>query len=172
MYETQSSEEFSEEEIVNTKIISKHQIAFQCMVIIPIGFQINKSSPPKIIYDLSRLSMTKETAKKQAVLEGFGKIEVNLNALKIKGCLSYIINIPIEPINSDNIYSIDKRDTSIYLSCQENSYVDHVLKYSVDQLPYYIVDDDHIQVRDLYIKLIKENPQTAEVSGVFYLNYD
>ncbi|PHC35172.1 hypothetical protein COF09_31470 [Bacillus toyonensis] len=172
MYETQSSEDFSGEEVVSTKFISKHQIAFQCMMLIPIGFQINKSLPPKIIYDVSRLSMTKEIAKKQADLEDFGKIEVDLNALIIKGCLSYIINIPIEPINSENIYSIDKRDTSIYLSFQETCYVDHVLKYSVDQLPYYIVDDDHIQVRDLYIKLIKENPQTAEVSGVFYLNYD
>ncbi|HDR6409503.1 TPA: hypothetical protein ACR3Z0_006389 [Bacillus thuringiensis] len=51
-------------------------------------------------------------------------------------------------------------------------HIDHILKYSVHQLPYYVIDGDHIQVRDLQIKLMKENPQSAQISGLFCFVYE
>ncbi|QDX90971.1 hypothetical protein EEL30_00370 (plasmid) [Brevibacillus laterosporus] len=151
--------------------IKKHQVPFQCMVSIPTGFQIQKPNTAKLVYDVSRLSMAKESCKRLIDVDDCGEVEIDLHVLKIKGCLSYMVNVSLEPIIVENLYTNSGRDTSISVSCQETVYVDHVLKYSVDQLPYYVIDGQHIQVRDLHIRLMEENPQTAHISGFFYFDY-
>ncbi|QFQ28979.1 hypothetical protein DDE73_30865 (plasmid) [Bacillus thuringiensis] len=168
-----TSQDHSEEEVsYQGRGKAKHQVPFQCMVSIPKGFQIQKPNTLKLVYDVSRLSMTKEICKRWIDVEDCGKIEIDLHALKIKGCISFMINFSIEPINFENVCTTSGRDTSICLSCQETVYVDHVLKYSVDQLPYYVIDGQHIQVHDLYIQLMEANPHTAHISGTFSFHYE
>ncbi|PNK22470.1 hypothetical protein CBR59_30195 [Bacillus thuringiensis] len=172
MSEMHTSQDQSAVEISSGKAKQKHQVPFQCMVTIPTGFQIEKPNTPKLVYDLSRLSMTKEMCKRLIDIDDCGQVEIDLHVLKIKGCISFMVNFSVEPLKVENVYTTSGRDTSISLSCQETIYVDHILKYSVDQLPYYVIDGHHIQVRDLHIKLMKENPQTAHISGVFYFDYE
>ncbi|EXY05068.1 hypothetical protein P4I81_05415 [Bacillus cereus] len=150
----------------------KHQLPFQCIVSLPSGFQIEKPNDLKLVYDVSHLSMTKDTCKKRIEIDECGQVEIDLQVLKIKGVLSFIGNFSIEPILCENMYTTVNRDPSICLSFQDTVYVDHILKYSVLQLPYYVIDGEHIQVRDLQIKLMKENPQSAQISGLFCFVYE
>ncbi|WP_324656835.1 hypothetical protein [Bacillus cereus] len=162
----------SDTEGSKSKSEKKHQVPFQCMVSIPTGFQLQNSSTPKIVYDISHLSMTKEMCKRVIDVDDCGQVEIDLHVLKIKGVLSFIVNIPIEPLSMEHVYTTNGRDTSIFLSCQETVYVDQILKYSVNQLPYYVMDGHHIQVQDLHIKFMKENLQTVQILGLFTFLYD
>ncbi|MED1640819.1 hypothetical protein P4V01_28495 [Bacillus thuringiensis] len=171
MEDRYASQDQSDVEVSNRKGKKNHTVPFQCMVSIPTGFQLQKPNTPKLVYDVSHLSMAKEMCKRTIDVEDCGQIEIDLHVLKIKGVLPFIVNVSIEPLSMEHVYTSSGRDTAIFLSCQETVYVDHILKYSVDHVPYYVIDGHHIQVRDVSIKLLEENPQTAQISGVFYFDY-
>ncbi|MEB8903988.1 hypothetical protein P4G79_28445, partial [Bacillus cereus] len=82
----------------------KHQLPFQCIVSLPSGFQIEKPNDLKLVYDVSHLSMTKDTCKKRIEIDECGQVEIDLQVLKIKGVLSFIGNFSIEPILCENMY--------------------------------------------------------------------
>lgn len=149
-----------------------HVLPFSILVNIPKGFHIQKQTDPKLVYDLSYLSMTKEICKKSIEVDHCGCVDVDLHVLKIKGCLSFLLNLCIEPIHKQKICSTDAKDDSIFLCCQDTLYVDHILKYSVGKLPYYVIDEDHIQVRKLEIQVLDDSPQVAKISGIFYFEYE
>nr|WP_172688945.1 hypothetical protein [Bacillus thuringiensis]AOB42259.1 putative 20 kDa protein in cryB1 5'region (ORF1) [Bacillus thuringiensis] len=171
MEEQYASQEQSDREGSHRRVKKKHTIPFQCMVSIPTGFQIQKPNTPKLVYYVSHLSMAKEMCKRVIDVEDCGQVEIDLHVLKIKGVLPFIVNVSIEPLHMEQVYTTSGRDTSLFLSCQETVYVDHILKYSVDHVPYYVIDGHHIQVRDLSIKGMEDNPQMAQIAGVFYFDY-
>ncbi|OUB84396.1 hypothetical protein [Bacillus wiedmannii] len=149
-----------------------HVVPFCIMVNLPKGFHIQKPVNPKLVYDLGYLSMTKEICKKSIEVDNCGYIDVDLHVLKIKGCLSFFLNLCVEPIHRQKMCSTEYQDSSISLCFQDTVYVDHVLKYSVDKLPYYVIDKDHVQVRKLEVQILKDSPQTAKISGEFYFEYE
>ncbi|MDY7965718.1 hypothetical protein [Bacillus thuringiensis] len=149
-----------------------HRLPFSVVLNIPKGFQIQKEIDPKLMYDLNHLSMIKETCKKSIEVDNCGHVDVDLHALKIKGCLSFLLNLYVEPIHESKICTKNTRDGSIALFYQETLYVDHVVKYSVGRLPYYVIDDEHIHIRHLEIKVLDENCEMAKVSGEFYFEYE
>ncbi|MGE7625239.1 hypothetical protein ACQKMD_20140 [Viridibacillus sp. NPDC096237] len=148
-----------------------HRLPFSVIMTIPKGFHMQKQDP-KLVYDVSYLSMTKETCKKSIEVDHCGHVEVDLHALKIKGCVSFFLNLFIEPIHTQHMCTTNSQDASLSLCCQETVYIDHVLKYSVSTLPYYVIDDDHIQVRHLDVQTIDADCQTVKVSGVFLFEYE
>ncbi|MGE6619356.1 hypothetical protein [Bacillus mycoides] len=149
-----------------------HILSFSVIINIPKGFQIQKQINPKLVYDLSYLSMSKEICKKSIEVDNCGYVDVDLHVLKIKGCLSFLLNICIEPIHKQKICSTDHKDDYIYLCSQDTLYVDHILKYSIDTLPYYVIDEDHIQVRKLEIQMLEHAHGIANISGEFYFEYE
>lgn len=149
-----------------------HRLPFSVVLNIPRGFQIKKETEPQLMYDLNHLSMIKETSKKSVEVDNCGYVDVDLNALKIKGCLFFLLNLYIEPIYDSKICTNSTRDDSIALSYQETLHVDHVVKYSVGRLPYYVIDDEHIHIRHLEIQVFDENSQMAKISGEFYFEYE
>ncbi|MEC5308804.1 hypothetical protein [Bacillus thuringiensis] len=148
-----------------------HILPFSILLTIPKGFYIQKHIDPKLVYDLNYLSMSKEICKKSIEVDNCGYIDVDLHVLKIKGCLSFLLNVCIEPIHKQKMCSTDHKNDAIFLCAQDTVYVDHVLKYSVGQLPYYVIDEDHIQVRQLEIQML-DNQGTAKISGEFYFEYE
>ncbi|OUA82763.1 hypothetical protein [Bacillus thuringiensis] len=149
-----------------------HILPFSVIFNLPKGFCIQKQIDPKLIYDVSYLSMSKETCKKSIEVDNCGYVDVDLHVLKIKGCLSFLINVCIEPIPTRKICSTDYKNTSVFLCAQDTLYVDHILKYSVDKLPYYAIDEDHIQVRKLEINMLDQTHGIANISGEFYFEYE
>ncbi|MEK4841306.1 hypothetical protein [Bacillus sp. FSL L8-0152] len=149
-----------------------HRLPFSIVLNIPKGFRIQKETNPKLMYDLSHISMIKETCKKSIEVDHCGYVDVDLHALKIKGCLSFLLNVYIEPIYENEICSKNSRDGSIALSYQETLHVNHVVKYSVGRLPYYVIDDEHVQIRHLEIQIFDKNLQMAKISGEFYFEYE
>ncbi|QPW51632.1 hypothetical protein G9298_28575 (plasmid) [Bacillus thuringiensis] len=149
-----------------------HRLPFSVVLNIPRGFQIQKETNPKLMYDLNHLSMIKETCKKSIEVDNCGYVDVDLHALKIKGCLSFLLNLYIEPIYESKIFAKNSNSGSIALSYQETLHVDHVVKYSVGRLPYYVIDDEHVHIRHLEIQVFDENVQTAKISGEFYFEYE
>ncbi|HDR6319133.1 TPA: hypothetical protein QCU53_006101 [Bacillus thuringiensis] len=149
-----------------------HRVPFSVVLNIPKGFQIQKETNPKFIYDLSHLSMIKETCKKSIEVDNCGYVDIDLHALKIKGCLSLLLNLYIEPICESKIFTKNSKDGSIALSYQETLHVDHVVKYSVGRLPYYVIDDEHVQIHHLEIQVFNENIQIAKIAGEFYFEYE
>lgn len=149
-----------------------HRLPFSIVLNIPNGFQIQKEKNPKVMYDLNHLSMIKETCKKSIDVDNCGYVDVDLHALKIKGCLSFLLNLYIEPIHDGKIYKKNSKDDSIALSYKETLHVDHVVKYSVGKLPYYVIDDEHVQIRHLEIQIFDENCNMVKISGEFYFEYE
>ncbi|MFY0521505.1 hypothetical protein ACOMCU_27365 [Lysinibacillus sp. UGB7] len=166
-----SSEHSSNLNLTN-EIKKNHHLPFSCILTIPKGFQLKKHSDPNFVYDLSCLSMTKEKCQKFIEVEDCGRVEVDLHVLKIKGCLFFILNLFIEPICIEKFYTTQGRETFVSLCYQETLYVDHVLKYSTGELPYYSIDGKHIQIRDLKVELLNESSSTVKVSGFFFFEYD
>lgn len=149
-----------------------HILPFSLILNLPKGFHIHKQINPKLVYDVSYLSMTKEICKKSIEVDNCGYVDVDLHVLKIKGCLSLLFNLCIEPIHTQKMYSTDHKDNSVFLYTQDTIYIDHILKYSVDSLPYYVIDEDHIQVRKLEINMLDHSHRTAKISGEFYFEYE
>ncbi|MGC7930599.1 hypothetical protein ACP3VS_18445 [Lysinibacillus sp. VIII_CA] len=159
---------------VNSFIDPNHKnyrLPFSVFMNIPKGFQLRKQEP-KLVYDVSYLSMTKETCKKSIEVENCGLVEVDLYALKIKGCIPFLLNVFIEPIHTQYIYSSSNKDTSISLCYQETVSIEHVLKYSVSTLPYYAIDGEHIQVRHLEVLPVDTDCTTIKISGIFFFEYE
>lgn len=75
-------------DVLNGITKHKHHIPFQCIVSLPLGFQIEKPNDLKLVYDVSHLSMTKDTCKKRIEIDECGQVEIDLQVLKIKGILS------------------------------------------------------------------------------------
>ncbi|QWI47135.1 hypothetical protein [Bacillus mycoides] len=149
-----------------------HILPFSVILNLPKGFHIQKQIHPKLVYDLSYLSMSKEICKKSIEVDNCGYVDVDLHVLKIKGCLSFLLNICIEPIHKQTMCSTDHKDNSIYLCAQDTLYVDHILKYSIDTLPYYVIDEHHIHVRKLEIEMLESSHGIAKISGEFYFEYE
>ncbi|MFV1457867.1 hypothetical protein, partial [Bacillus mycoides] len=144
---------------------NNHILPFSILLNLPKGFHIQKQIHPKLVYDLSYLSMSKEICKKSIEVDHCGYVDVDLHVLKIKGCLSFFLNLCIEPIQKHKMCSTDHKDNSIYLCAQDTLYVDHILKYSVDTLPYYMIDENHIQIRKLEVEILEPFHNSAKISG-------
>ncbi|QWH75526.1 hypothetical protein EXW59_01390 (plasmid) [Bacillus mycoides] len=149
-----------------------HILPFSVIINLPKGFHIQKQRDPKLVYDLSYLSMSKEICKKSIEVDNCGYVDVDLHVLKIKGCLSFLLNVCIEPIHKQKMCSTDHKDDTIFLCAQDTLYVDHVLKYSVGKLPYYVINEEHVQVRKLEIQMLEGSHHTAKISGEFYFEYE
>lgn len=149
-----------------------HILPFSIIINLPKGYHIQNQMDPKLVYDLNYLSMTKEICKKSIEVDNCGFVDVDLHVLKIKGCLSFLLNVCIEPIHKQKMCSTNHKDDSIYLCAQDTLYVDHVLKYSVGPLPYYVIDENHIQVRKLEINKLDHSHESVKISGEFYFEYE
>ncbi|OUB64837.1 hypothetical protein [Bacillus thuringiensis] len=149
-----------------------HVLPFSVFINLPKGFHIQNQIVPKLVYNLSYLSMSKEICKKSIEVDNCGYVDVDLHVLKIKGCLSFLLNVGIEPIHKQKMCSNNHKDDFIFLCAQDTLYVDHILKYSIDNLPYYVIDEDHIQVRKLEIEMLELSHEIAKISGEFYFEYE
>ncbi|MGE6619162.1 hypothetical protein [Bacillus mycoides] len=149
-----------------------HILPFSVILNLPKGFHIQKQIQPKLVYNLSYLSMSKEICKKSIEVDNCGYVDVDLHVLKIKGCLSFLLNVCMEPIHKQKMCSTDHKNDFIFLCAQDTLYVDHILKYSIDTLPYYVIDEDHIQVRKLEIEMLEHSHRIAKISGEFYFEYE
>ncbi|KAA6448385.1 hypothetical protein ACQCVL_30215 [Bacillus thuringiensis] len=172
--ESQLNSQFANQvsDLQNYNTDKNYIVPFSVLVQIPESFQIRKHTIPKLVYNLRYLSLSKETCKKSIEVDNCGYVDVDLYALKIKGCLSFLLNVPIEPTQLQNIGFSDHKNDFIFLSFQDTLYVDHVLKYSVGNLPYYVIDEEHIQLRHIEIEMLRDSNKTAKISGEFYFEYE
>ncbi|OUB51376.1 hypothetical protein [Bacillus thuringiensis] len=170
-YEAQPSLSYSHQHPLHLND-KNHIVPFSVILNLPKGFHIKKQIHPKLVYDLSYLSMSKEICKKSIEVDNCGYVDVDLHVLKIKGCLSFFLNVCMEPIHRQTICSTDQQDPSLFLCAQDTLYVDHTLKYSIDTLPYYRIDEEHIHVRKLEIEMLESSHRIAKISGEFYFEYE
>lgn len=63
---------------------------------------------------------------------------MDLHILKVKGCISFIVNVVIHPICEQDGCLTDLHRKEISISCTGSVCVDYVLKCSIKRLPVFI----------------------------------
>ncbi|AFQ30506.1 ABC transporter permease [Bacillus thuringiensis] len=150
----------------------EHKIAFCCVVSIPKGFKYVAHCDPKFVYNLDCLSVSKEKCRKVVPIEGCGCAEVDLHVLKVKGCISFVSNIEIEPIHECMTCSANPHKENIAVSCQDTVCVDQVLYCSVDCLPDCDINCDNVKICDVSIEPIGDcDCHAVKIKGKFSLHY-
>ncbi|WP_087876318.1 hypothetical protein [Bacillus thuringiensis] len=148
------------------------EVPFCCVVTLPHGFQYESRKQTKLVYDISCLTFAHEMCQRSINVDQCGTVDVDLQVLKIKGCVSLYINVPILPIREETMCTLHRQPTSLYTCCQDTLCVDHIVKCSVGSLPYYVLDGNHIQVCDLQVRPVSEvHPHVLQVSGRFEFLY-
>ncbi|MGQ7102003.1 hypothetical protein ACUOAQ_31505, partial [Escherichia sp. SP-MK] len=117
----------------------KQQLSFQSIFELPKGYRFPILEATNFVYNLTSLYIIQEKCKKIVRVENYGQTEVDLHVLKLKGGLSFITNIHIEPDCQcpTKIGSLDS--TPIQISIIDTISVDHILKYSFQPLLHHSV---------------------------------
>ncbi|MEC2710016.1 ABC transporter permease [Bacillus thuringiensis] len=149
----------------------ERQIPFCCVISVPHGFQPVPYCKPKLVYNLSCLGTVKETCRKIIQVDDCGQTEIDLHILKVKGCISFLVNIEVEPTCERDVCSSIPDTKEMILSCEGTVCVDHIIKCSVDCLPDVCLDCENILVSDLQVQPICEDEcHFVKVTGYFQLD--
>ncbi|HEQ3529398.1 hypothetical protein COK81_13480 [Bacillus thuringiensis] len=159
-----------------TKIGSNQNpsFSFSTVVRIPPDFKIVSTSTPQMVYRLDKLCMSKETCEKIIQVEEQGEtigcMPVKLRALKICGYIPIFLNIEVQ--TTAGHYSFDHLSDPLFLSVNDMITINEVLKYSVADLPHYVIDDQHVKLQNLHVTSLEvENDYFARITGRFQLLY-
>ena len=78
-------------------------------------------------------------------------MEIDLQVLKVKGCLYLYVNVSVSPICEEyiGIGTVQGKNSIMYTCCQETIFIDYITKCSLEGLPYYVLDCEHMKVCDL-----------------------
>lgn len=112
-----------------------HKVPFGYVISIPQGFQLVPSCKPQMAYCLEYVRIINEPYQKMVQVERNDSVGVDLHILKVKGCISVLINIEVEPIRGQTGYSTEIHTNRIAISCAEKVSIDHVLKCSTKRFP-------------------------------------
>ncbi|MCQ6342637.1 hypothetical protein NPM06_23950 [Bacillus cereus] len=162
----------------NAKIVNNQNpsFSFSTVVHIPPEFNIVSARTPQMVYCLNQLRIHKETCKKTIQVEEQGEtigcMKVELQSLKICGYIPVFLNIEIQPTTKTGCYSFGNSSKPLYISVKDIVTIDHVLKYSVEDLPHYVIDDHHVKLQSLHVtSLGEESDRFARITGHFQLLY-
>ncbi|MCR6850463.1 ABC transporter permease [Bacillus sp. IBL03825] len=127
------------------------KVPFCCTVQIPRGFRLPDEINYKIGYNIDCLSVVKDHCIKNVQVDDCGPVEIDVNVLKIVGCIAMLINVQVK---SDCTYHYDYHsglscENTVYTCCKDTICVDNVLKCSTCKLPDYCVSCDSLKVSDL-----------------------
>ncbi|ETE88269.1 ABC transporter permease [Bacillus thuringiensis] len=146
----------------------KHKVPFYCTISVPKGWEVLSECQPKIVYQLDCLSIIKETCRKVVEVKDCGQTEIDVNVLKIKGCISLLINIEVRPKGERCVCFTDSHNQDIALCCKDTVCVDHVLQCSVGHLPPLQLNCHNVTVCDVkVVPICDEACQFVKVTGDF-----
>ncbi|MEC2394854.1 hypothetical protein BK709_13650 [Bacillus thuringiensis serovar shandongiensis] len=131
-------------------------VSFCCVVNIPPGFEYVPQGKNKIVYSLDQLSVIKETCMKTINVERVGPVEVNLNILKVIGCIPFVVNAELRGECGEHCdSSLDPRN-HIFIGDSGSLCVDNILKLSVATLPDYHLNGHNVIVSAFHITPVYE----------------
>ncbi|MED3220859.1 ABC transporter permease [Bacillus thuringiensis] len=146
----------------------QHKVPFCCTISVPKGWEVLSACHPKIVYQLDCLSIIKETCRKTVEVKDCGQTEIDVNVLKIKGCISFLMNIEVNPKDEQCICFADSDNQDIALCCKDTVCVDHVLQCSVGPLH---LNCHNVTVCDVkVVPVCDEACQFVKVTGNFQLH--
>ncbi|PEM46674.1 hypothetical protein COF80_00045 [Bacillus toyonensis] len=121
-------------------------VPFCCVVNIPPGFEYVPQGKNKMVYSLDQLSVIKETSMKTINVERVGPVEVNLNILKVTGCIPFVLNAELRGECGEYCdTSLDPRN-HIFIGDSGSLCVNNILKLSVATLPDYQLNGHNVIV--------------------------
>ncbi|MBF7150833.1 hypothetical protein [Bacillus toyonensis] len=145
----------SSKSFAGEKEISR-EVSFCCVVNIPLGFEYVPQGKHKIVYSLDQLSVIKETCMKTINVERVGPVEVNLNILKVIGCIPFVVNAELRGECGDYCdASLDPRN-HIFIGDSGSLCVDNILKMSVATLPDYPLNRHNVIVSAFHVTPVYE----------------
>ncbi|HEF1856739.1 TPA: hypothetical protein R9Y23_005414 [Bacillus cereus] len=152
---------------------AKQQLSFQSIFELPKGYRFPVLEATNFVYNLTSLYILQEKCKKLVRVENYGQTEVDLHVLKIKGGISFITNIHIEPECQFPSKIGSLHPAPIQISIVDMIAVDHVLKYSFRPLLHHNVDTNHIQITDIQIIPVSESEGNLyKLCGTFRFFYE
>ncbi|AKR38910.1 ABC transporter permease [Bacillus cereus] len=151
----------------------ERQIPFCCLVPLPHDFQLVPYCKPRLVYNIGCLGTSKETCKKTIQIADCGQTEIDLHILKAKGCISFLVNIDVEPVCEEGVCSSVPHTKDMILCCKGTVCVDQILKCSVDCLPDTHLDCENVKVCDLQVKeFCEDDCRYIKVTGYFQICFD
>lgn len=151
----------------------KQKLSFQSIFELPKGYRFPVLEATNFVYNLTSLYIIQEKCKKLVRVENYGQTEVDLHVLKLKGGISFITNIHIEPEGQFPSKIGSLHPAPIQISIVDMIAVDHVLKYSFRPLLNHNVDTNHIQITDIQIIPVSESEGNLyKLCGTFRFFYE
>ncbi|MES1053197.1 hypothetical protein FOA24_29720 [Bacillus thuringiensis] len=139
----------------DTEQVNNH-ISFCSIVHIPDGFVYVPNGKQKIVYNLSQLSVIKETCQKTISLENCGPVDVTLNLLKVVGSIPYMVSATVQGECGKQYGENTQSTNGIELSYTSHMSVDSVLKLSVAELPAYQIREQSLGVSHFQVVPVQE----------------
>lgn len=133
------------------------KVPFCCAVTIPHGFHYVPLGKYKVAYSLNCLSVVKESCRKTIHVDGCGPVEVNLNLLKVVGCIPILANAEVHGECSNYCGTTSGEDNHIQLCCSNNVCIDTVLKCSVACLPSYVINCHNVIISNIQVTPIQDH---------------
>ncbi|EEM55954.1 ABC transporter permease [Bacillus thuringiensis] len=163
----------SQNDLPSCTIEEERKIPFCCVIPLPHGFRLVPYCKPQLVYNIGCLGTTKEMCRKTIQVEDCGQTEIDLHILKAKGCISFLVNIDVEPVCEKDVCSSAPHTKEMILCCEGTVCVDQTLKCSINCLPDTHLDCEHVQVCDLQAKPICEDCcHFIKVTGYFQICSD
>ncbi|MGG5736874.1 hypothetical protein [Bacillus cereus group sp. IBL03679] len=131
-------------------------VSFCSMVQVPHGFVYVPNGTRKLVYNLSGLSIVKETAQKTITVDNCGPVDVTLNLLKVVGSIPYMVNAQVQGECGEKYSASSGRDNQIELSHTVHIPVNTVLKFSVANLPDYQIEEKNILISAFDVTPVQE----------------
>ncbi|PGM93661.1 hypothetical protein [Bacillus cereus] len=139
----------------DTEKINK-DVSFCCIVHIPDGFVYVPNGTLKISYNVSQLSVVKETCQKTIVVDHCGPVDVTLNLLKVVGSIPYMVSAKVQGECGQQYGNTTKSDNRIDLSYMSHISVNCVLKLSVESLPEYHIEEQNVAISNFQVTHVQE----------------
>ncbi|OUB46409.1 hypothetical protein BK741_18755 [Bacillus thuringiensis serovar iberica] len=131
-------------------------VSFCSIVPVPQGFLYVPAGTRKVAYNLSGLSVVKETCQKTITVDNCGPVDVALNLLKVVGSIPYLVNAQVQGECGEKQGGQTGRDNQIELSHTGHIQVNTVLKFSVATLPEYQIREENISISAFEVTPVQE----------------
>ncbi|MED2984692.1 ABC transporter permease [Bacillus thuringiensis] len=149
-----------------------HKVPFGYVISIPKGFQLVPSCKPKMAYCLEYAGIINEPYQKMVQVEINDSVGVDLHILKVKGCISVLINIEVEPIRGQTGFSTEIHTNRIAISCAEKVCIDHAVKCSTTRFTNIDLNYRNIIVSELQMMPICDGfCYFVRITGAFQFCY-
>ncbi|WP_052660099.1 hypothetical protein [Bacillus cereus] len=171
-FKQEESPDLSSHIRTSAKDVNRH-VSFCTVIEIPSGFEFVKHGKAKIVYNLDYLNVIRQTSMKTVHVDEVGSASVKLNFLKIVGYIPYLVNAEVKGKWGEQHEASFEPQNHIYICGYGNIDIDSVLKVSVDHLPDYQVEGQHVRVSALHVTPFYEQKCTLlRFEGTLTFEYD